>query len=147
VSLVVPDDGETWLLRLLLQDATYVATPFHLHLYVNDYSPDRESVLDDFEEADFDNYYVAELARSEWQTPVSVDGVAVSLYGTGYIQWTTDGIDYSIVGYYVTDASDSVVLWAERWPVVFVLSVTGPLLFQPLMRLHSEVEPEPPAPP
>lgn len=147
MPLVVPDLGEIFLLDLLLREDVSSADRFLLHLYKNDYSPNRVSELIDFEEATFAGYEVVELARDQWSESETVGGYAVSLYGTGYQQWVATTGDQDIYGYYVTDQADEVVLWAERFGTMVTVSEVNPVLLIPVMRLRSEYQPAPPPPP
>jgi hypothetical protein len=140
---VVPDLGEKQLLGVMLKTALLVDANWRLHLFQNNYSPNRVSEITDFVEANFDGYDVVELDRSVWLDPVSIGGVAYSTYGTSLVSWLATSGSQTVYGYYVTDADDTVVLWAERTTTGTVVTTFTPFQMLPLMRLHSEFEPAP----
>lgn len=144
MAIVVPDLGEIELLKVMLQTALAVDQVWHVHLFQNDYHPNRESVLDDFVEATFSGYEVLDLNRDQWLDPVTIGGVASTTYGVTLASWVSTSGSQVVYGYYVTDEGDSVVLWAERTSDGTVVSTSTPYQMLPLMRLHSESEPPPP---
>jgi hypothetical protein len=144
MPLVVPDLGEVEMLRWTLRADLTRTVNLTLHLFKNDYTPHRESVIGDFTEADFDGYAPVALDWGQWTGPNSVGGVAVSLYGSGFQTFTPATGTQDIYGYYVTDAEDEICIWAERFPTVVVTDAAHPVQVQPVMRGHSEFEPESP---
>lgn len=144
MSIVVPDLGEKYLLKTMLQTALATDEPLHLHLFKNNYTPNRESELDDFVEADYSGYAIIQLDRSEWRDPVTMNGVAVTLYGLTPLSWVSASGTQTVHGYYVTNEADDLVIWAERFVTpALITTSSGPVLVF-LMRLHSELEPAPP---
>lgn len=144
MPLVVTDLGEVEVLRWMLKTVPGNGDPLHLHLYKNDYTPDRSSLLGAFVEADFGSYSPADMARSGWQNPVSVNGVAYAFHGTDLVTWTSSGASQMVYGYYVTGNDDAVALWAERFGTPITVTSVVPVQVWPYMRLHSEFEPPPP---
>lgn len=144
MALIVPDEGEPLLLDQLLIVEADPGPVWHLHLYQNDYSPNKTSTLADFTEADFSTYAIVELLRSDWQASAEFGGAAYSFYGVTFIEWFAGSGSQVIYGYYVTDEADEFVLWCERFPTPQTASVVNSVKMQPSMRLRSEVEPDPP---
>lgn len=114
MSLVVPNDGEIILLRMMLQDTANTDT-FLLRLYKNNYTPDQSAVLTSFTEADFTNYAQKTISRGDWATPSTSGGVAVSTVSQQ--SWTCGASTNTVYGYYVVDSASTTVLWAERFSV------------------------------
>lgn len=114
----------------------------HLRLYKNDYFPNRESTLGDFVEADFAGYAELLLDRSQWSAPVTTAGRAQTYYGPAFVEWLSTSGSQNVYGYYVTGGV-GVVAWAERFAQFQQVGVSTPVLVQPIMVLHSELEPIP----
>lgn len=144
MTIVVPDLGETELLRVLLIREDMAGVPWHLHLYANDYTPHRESTLPDFTEASFPGYDVVEIDRAGWTLPAPVGGVAVSYWGSSATTWTPSSGSQAVYGYFVTDAADALVLWALRFDAPQIATPGTPVSVRPFMRMRSLVEPPPP---
>lgn len=144
MSLIVTDLGEVEVLRWTLKSVPGTADPLHVHLFKNDYTPNRSSVLAEFEGATFAGYAPKDMARADWQNPVSVNGVAYAFFGTALLSWLASVGSQLIHGYYVTGNDDVVALWAERFDTPVTVTAIVPVQFWPYMRLHSEIEPVPP---
>lgn len=140
-DIVVPDEGEIYLLDVLLREPT--PDPFVLRLFCNDYHPHRESILADFTQASYSGYSPVGLSRGTWTAAVTSGGYAISTYGTAFLQFLPASGGETVYGYYVTDADETVCLWAQRLDASVEITPTTPLLLLPLLRLRSEVQPAP----
>jgi hypothetical protein len=138
--IVVPDEGEIVLMDWMLSDGP---ADLVLHLYKNDYTPHRESVVTDFTEADFVDYASVTLTVAGWQPAVLDMGAAQKKWGSDFLAFATSGTSQVIYGYYVTTADGLTLVWAERFPAPQTVTVTSPAMLWPLLRGHSEVEPAP----
>jgi len=103
-----PDDGLVFqLLQIVADDVRY-------HLFTNDFTPDRDTVLADLTEAAWTGYAYVDVAPGDFAT----SGVAGHV---GYIQAppiTFDngsGADQSAYGYYVTNVAGTKLLAAARF--------------------------------
>lgn len=142
MPIVYPDVGEVYLLRALVApDPIADILPWHLRIFGNDYTPKRDSVLGNFTEASWTGYSALDLDQDEWQAVALVSGRAVVQWGTSPAAYVcTLGVGFAY-GYYITDHADAVVLAAERFDSVQLVDSDNPLLFNLVMKLHSEYEP------
>jgi len=110
MPLVVPNSGERLLLSYLVNNA--VPSNLKLHLYVNDYIPDEGSTLANFTECAAAGYAPITLTGANWTITTDTNGVTTASYPE--VTFTiTSGT--TIYGYYVTDNTDTQVVWAERF--------------------------------
>jgi hypothetical protein len=115
---IYPDEGlVTQLVRIMGDDV-------HYHLFVNDVTPDRDTVLADFTEAAFTGYVEVTVEAADF----TIDGVSAHV---GYIQAPPitfsngSGVDQDAYGYYVTDVGDTEVLAAARFDAAPVTKPDG----------------------
>ena len=78
-----------------------------MHLFKNDYTPDDNSVLSDFTEADFVGYVAQTVPNGTWSTVAVVAHVAKTVNGTT-ITFDADSTAtaQTIYGYYYTNVDD-----------------------------------------
>lgn len=114
-NLVVADSGERYLLDTSLKTALAVDQQWRVHGYTNDYDPLGAVVLADLTECTLPGYTPVGLDRSVWGASVSVAGQAVATYGGNPVQLTCTSGVANVFGFYVTDPSDTVLLWAKRF--------------------------------
>lgn len=110
MSLVLADNGLSAILSELRTN--WNATAIRIHLFKSNTTPTTSSVLGDFTEADFAGY--AALNLITWAAPSVTSHVGRMTAATRTFTRSTTGAAQSIYGYYVTDNSDTVLLWAER---------------------------------
>jgi len=134
MPLVVPNDGELVLLRMMLKDASNSDT-FLLRLYKNNYTPDQNSVLSSFTEADFTNYTQATIARGDWSAPSTSGGSGSTT--AAQKSWTCGASTNTVYGYYVVDSGSSKVLWAEKFSVPRALINGDTINLNPAFTLSS----------
>jgi len=115
---IYPDQGLVpQLLRIMAADVKY-------HLYANDLTPDRGTVLADFTGAAWTGYASVTVEAADF----TIDGVAAHV---GYIQAPPitfangSGADQDAYGYYVTDAGNTKVLAAGRFDAAPVTKPDG----------------------
>ncbi len=97
---------------LLRVDLETVTTPI-VHLYTNNFTPDEDTVLSDLTEATFPGYN-----PSAWT--FDLETFVAHVYrcfalANVFTRGAGGGGDM-IYGYYVTDNTDTTLLWAERDP-------------------------------
>jgi hypothetical protein len=111
--LTVPDQGIAAILDILRLAFHFTDPPF-MRLFVNDISPTVSSLPADFHEATFPGYAAQGLV--DWSAPTVSDHVATTTNVNALFERTVTGIPQLVYGYYVTDASRTVLMWAERDP-------------------------------
>lgn len=115
MAIKIPTEAEIWLSRVFLGITT--APALEMALFSNDLTPDDDTEVGDFTEADFDGY-----------APIALTGGTVDPTpdGDGAIVWTFDDVVFAhdggatantIHGYWIRDAgSPSKWFWCERSP-------------------------------
>lgn len=142
MPLVVVNEGELSLLAWMLKLEEFESGMQQLSLYQNDVTPDKNTVLTDLVEADFDGYAPIDLARGTWTSPVTVGGKAKTFYGASAQQWEVTGpTGNTIYGYYVHDVPNGVLLWAQRFASPKPLQEFDTLDVYPEFTLNSEYDP------
>lgn len=141
MSLIVPDEGEQVLIRRMLKPAVGDDLALHLRTFQNNLIPNKETVIGDVVESTYAGYAMKPLLPSGWATPIEVGGVAQMTWAAGFLSWLATAGTQDVYGYYVTDNTDTTLLWIERFPVPQVVTTTQSIVVLPIMRLHSEVEP------
>jgi iron uptake system EfeUOB component EfeO/EfeM len=113
MALLAPNEGEGLLLAYMLNktNGSYKAqNNAIMHLFTNDYTPVETSTKASFTEASDGSYSSVTLTGDSWSISEGAPTEA------SYAQQTFSFAGASTVyGYYVTDDSDSTVLWAERF--------------------------------
>lgn len=128
MSLVVPNLSDVLMLQyivnMIAQDggAAPVGGERLLHLFTNNQTPGKTTVIGDFTEATgVPGYNAITLVGSNWTTTTS-GGANSAVYSQETFSFTT-GV--SVYGYYVTDLSGN-LLWAERFSTApYVLPPAG----------------------
>jgi len=109
MALVVPNQGEVEMLaRILNKNTPY---DVELRLFVNDITPDENTVIGDLTESTGDGYSPQTLSGANWT--ISTDGSGVTTAEYPQVTFTYTGAEANVYGYYVT--SNGVLLWAERF--------------------------------
>lgn len=114
-NLVVANSGERWLLDTTLKTALLVDQVWRVHGFVNDYEPLGAVVLADLTDCTLPGYAPVGLTRSVWQASATVNGQAVANYAGNPVQLTCTSGMANVFGFYVTDPSDTVLLWVKRF--------------------------------
>jgi len=124
----------------MLKDALSVDEAYILKLFRNDVTPDQTFASGSMTEANFTNYAAKTLARTTWNTAVTVSNKAESSYGSAAQSWTCGASGNTIYGYWVEAATSAKVLWAERFAVSRVLADGDVLNLTPKFTLNSETK-------
>lgn len=109
MALVAPDVGEQVMLARILNKSS--ADDVKLHLYVNNVTPDEDTLLGDLTEASDPSYAAISLTGANW-TIATVANVTTGSYASQRFTFTGGATVY---GYYFTDASETNLLWVERF--------------------------------
>lgn len=111
--LKVPNLHATDILAALVADTTGLWDGAKVKLYQNDFNPAADTELADLTEADFGGY--AEQAVT-WGEPYvdSNDKPSVAAASVQFNRGAT-GDDNLVYGYYVVNAAEDKLLWAERY--------------------------------
>ena len=108
MALVSTKQGRMEDLKLMLgQDLV-------LHLYVNDFIPDYDSAVEDFDEVGKESYIQKVLLPNEWDFDFSPKDNPVAVYPEITFKFLAAG--FTVYGYFVTSKEGTVVRWAERFP-------------------------------
>ncbi len=121
MSLIVPDEGEVAMLDMLVNGDGMAG--LHLRLYQNNLTPDQDTVLADFTEATFSGYAEDSPSFGAAAT-VSHKGKIVDTAARDFTH-SSGGTSNTVYGYYLVNAPDTKVLWAERFSSPQVVAVNG----------------------
>jgi hypothetical protein len=115
MALVVPRVGLWRMLAQLVNQE--MSENLVLHLYQNDHKPQRDDLLDAYQEADFIGYEPIVLAGGNW-TIRQAERTAPAEVTHPYLTFTatTDQPEQVVYGYYLTDELSGALKWAERFP-------------------------------
>lgn len=123
MALLAPNEGEGMLLAYMLNktNGDYKAqnNPI-LHLYTNDYQGVEESTKSSFTEATDGSYASVTLTGTSWT--ITEGAPTEAAYAQ---QDFTFAGSSTVYGYYVTDDSDSTVLWTEKFSTAASLGSGG----------------------
>jgi len=118
--MVIPNEGKLWWLVRAVDSGTQ--PDFVIELYQNDYTPDDDTEIGDFDPADFDGYFPAVIGGGSWTAPVIVDDVAES-EGLPTPVYSCEGGEQTVYGWFMYPDGDTTVVAAQRFdtPRVMVL--------------------------
>lgn len=132
MNQIYPDEGLHPLLALL------VAGEFTWHLFTNDITPDRDTVLDDFAEADWDGYLPVTLTADDL-TLFSVNNHVGTVTGEPVEYSNVSGLDQQAFGYFVTDQPGGHVVACGRFDdAPLVITPLGQFFVQPVLSVFSQ---------
>jgi len=130
--LVIPTQGAELLLRFMFGQADPVADGWSIVMYENDYTPLPSSVFADFTFASFPGGDPIGLDLSGWGDYTVVSDRVKASYIPSFIpQWTNGGSTTTVYGYLVYDATETKVLFAERFDTPRVLNPAGSITIYP----------------
>jgi hypothetical protein len=121
MTLLIPTVSENTLCEFLLGKTT----PGNqvLRLYVNNVAPGDSDVAATYTEMSTLGYAAQTLTKSSW-TIAQNAGVAEGSYAQQ--AWTfTAGSAVTVYGYFVTDATSGLLLWAERFASAVTVQNSG----------------------
>lgn len=110
MALLIVDEGLVNLLKIALGNVA--SGDLHLHLYTNAHAPaPADTVADYTEPGGGIGYAVVTIPETDWATNLALH-VATAIQAP--FTFTFTGGPVTIEGYYVTDNTDAVLLWAEQ---------------------------------
>lgn len=120
MAIVMCKNGDKFVLNAAAANACF----FRIRLFKNDFTPDVDSVLGDFTEADFTGY--SGFQACAWLAAV-INGAGKGIIVAAPLLWTAGviGTGNTIYGYYVTEGGDTVVSYAERFASPIVIASVG----------------------
>jgi hypothetical protein len=107
---VVSDLGLEFIANQLA--TVYGVAGLKIHLFKSDTVPSRTTVLGDLDECDFSGYS-SQLADT-WSYDSTTGHIALDTNPSVTFTRVTGGISNNVFGYYITDSTDTVLLWSER---------------------------------
>jgi hypothetical protein len=125
-NLVVSNAGEQYLCDTLLRTALAVPQLWHVHLYENDYTPLANVALGDLTEVSLPGYTPQNIDRTQWPAAASVGGEARVTYGANPVTFNVSSGVVNVFGFFVTDESNAVLLWVERFDTYQVMDSLHP---------------------
>ena len=104
---VVPNDGEKNILKALIGNNMGA---FKIRLFKNDITPGDNTILGDFQEADFDSYSPGD--GTDWGAPATQgNGKAATTHGVVVFTKGAGANMNTIYGYYLTYSPDGMEQW------------------------------------
>lgn len=103
------DLGEVLLLKYMLNHTP--ADDVKLHLYKNNLTPSESDTLNNYTESAATGYSVIPLPGSSW-TFATAGGTSTASFPQQTFTYTTSE---SVYGYYITNAAETTLIWAERF--------------------------------
>jgi hypothetical protein len=116
MALVVPNSGDLLMLQYVIGqidlegNPTPVGNERILHLFTNNYVPEKVTEIDDLTEASEDGYATLTLNGDDWTVETVPTNVNRAIYAEQIFTFTEA---VTVYGYFVT-TSDGDLLWAER---------------------------------
>ena len=125
MTLVVPNSADLQMLRYVFNRSTT------LHLYSNNLTPSKTTVLSDITEASGSGYSAISLTGSSW-TFATNTGINQASYAQQ--TFTITGA-ITIYGYYITSTDG--LLYVEKFPTTYILPDDGgEIIVNPLFNLN-----------
>jgi hypothetical protein len=135
MAIVIPNEGEIELLRVMIKDALSVSSDFTLKLFQNDVTPDESFTAASFTEANFTDYTSLALARASFNDPTLNVSNEAQIDFNAEQSWTCGSTGNVIYGYWVE--KDGVVSWMERFAAARTLANGDVLRFTPSLLYRS----------
>lgn len=112
MPLLVPNVGE----EVMLRNITNNTSPQNLilRLYSSNTTPAEADVATTYTQATFTGYAAATLTGASWTFTVGAVTYATYAQQT-FTSSAVQGATQSIYGYYLTQASSGILMWAERF--------------------------------
>lgn len=96
---------------------------FTLHWFKNDFTPDINSEVADFVEADFSGYASKAITSANWE--ITPGNPCIAEYPVQTVTADANGQDQTVYGIYVTYDDDNTLAWYERFPTPRYIDVNG----------------------
>jgi hypothetical protein len=135
---ILPDEGIGALASYILAAPIMGVLPWDFILWVNDYVPGPDTVLDDLQEASWSGYAPRQLDRSMWSVPEVEAGCATSRWGTEPQVYNPVGeTEESNYGCAYVDRSNGVLRFVQRFDDadIFPVPVDGEYTVWPTFTL------------
>lgn len=128
MALVVPNEGESWFLKLALKDAAPGTTT--IRLFKNSVTLSDSTVWADLTEATFTGYASQSLSRAGWNEPTVG---SVTYINRSAVTFSCSGGSQDVYGYAVTytDGGTTYILWAESFSSPITISSGGSIQITP----------------
>lgn len=137
MALILADVGAQIILDAYLNNSWPASKDWTLKLFATNVTPAHNSVAGDFIVAVGGGYVNKTLSNGSWIVS-ALNDPREGLYNTS-ITWTFTGrltTNGTIYGYYIIDASDGVLLWAEKFEQSFTpISNGDQLILTPKFQL------------
>src|SRR5205809_4054192 len=139
-EIVSPNEGVGDLLGYMLSAAISGVFGLELGLFVNDITPDADTVFADLTEPSWLSYTRFTLDRDQWTTPTVAAGVATSEHGSIPRVWVNDSADTpTVFGVFYLDPTAGVIRFVQRFEPGDVREIApgGQVTFLPRVTLTS----------
>lgn len=143
MPIVVPEEGAEALLGYLLNPGSNTFPNSTLKLFVNDYTPNWNTLQSAFVEASFPGYSQQPVTPNNWSIGPGTDTNMQGTFPTEF-SWTSGAGTGVVYGYWVTPSGFSRVLWCERFATPIVLETGLVLRLRPRLALWSHYLPPTP---
>lgn len=113
---IIPAEGVAGELGRRSNPAAWTGRITQLILWVNDLTPDADTVLADLTPASFEGYNFFTLEDDQWQPASVTDDVAVQDYGDFPLSWSVgDPAGNTIYGWAIVDVDAGVLRFVQRF--------------------------------
>jgi hypothetical protein len=117
MPLILPNIGLAQLLDNMIRATISGVPDLVLTLWVNDYTPEQDSVLADLTRATFGGFQEQVLTRGEWTAPAIIADIAVSTWGVTPFLWTVSSNPQTVYGWAAYDPNTLALRIVERFDV------------------------------
>lgn len=122
MDMVIPNEGKQFWLNRALQNGSALNSNLQIHLFINDLTPDDNSVFASFDPATFDGSISQNLSNGNWSGATIDADVAESTH-TPAPSWTNTGATTETAyGWYAFPEGDSICVAAQRFDTPHVMS-------------------------
>lgn len=140
-DLILSNEGEQYLLDACVRLPWLASEDWELHLFKNNFTPDKDWTVGDLVEADFPGYASHTLTRATWVPAITSGGRAVTFYDVLPQEFPTSSSPQTVYGYWIDVPSLGVSVLVQRFDTPQLVTTGAPALVLPVLALHSEYEP------
>lgn len=119
------DDGLGYMLKIMLGEVFHPQEPFQLHLYVNNFSPDENSTLLDFEECSLLGYAIETLALGDYSFSAAGQDALADHANLVYDFPNGNPSGVTLYGYFLTNFVSDVLIGAELFVTPIPVNPSG----------------------
>jgi hypothetical protein len=119
MTLLVPSVGDALCLSLIVNKTAQ--GNLNLHLYTNNYTPAKTDTISNYTESTAAGYSAKTLTGASW-TVATVSGTTTASYASQTFTYTASE---NLYGYFLTDSTNTTVVYAEAFPSVFAIPSGG----------------------